>query len=1012
MLSILTFGAIVHSLAILLDARGLVHSRIHSTKFLGLRLDEFLIVIAIMSVASAVFAWRRWREAREAEQIAAQSERRYRAVVEHSADAILIVDDAWNVQFANHAACQMLGYNHDEMLRLNIEATYAPEDRALIAQRRQLSSAGQTLQFERLVRRRDGSFFPAEVTLCRVDEGRIQGILRDITERKQAEAALHELQRQQRALLDNIPDIAWLKDRDSRYLAVNEALAKAYGHAPEDVVGKTDLDFLPADLAERYRADDRRVMESRQRKRIEEPFEDSTGHRTWIETIKTPIINDRGEVLGTAGIARDMTERRNAEEALRASEERYRGLFEMMREGFALCEIICDASGRPCDFRYLEVNSAFEQIIGLPRGAVVGKTVREIFPATESYWIETYGEVALTGKSIHYENYFAPLDRHFAMAVFCPKPRQFAVIFADVSKRKLAEQALREEEQRLRRHNEFLTTLARHDALLGENLDQAFGAFTVTAAAALNIERASIWLYDEARTKITCADLFEATPSRHSRGIELLARDFPAYFRALAAEKTIIANDAHTDPQTSEFSASYLTPLDISSMLDVPLRLQGQVVGVLCCEHVGAPRTWSMADQNFASGLGALVSLALEAHKQRQTEAALRDSKTNLENALTELKAAEQHVVQQERLRALGTMASGIAHDFNNALAAILGFTELILHRPDTLDDKDKTLRYVQMMNTAALDAGNIVNRLREFYRHREDKDAFGPVDLGAVAEQAALLTKPRWMNEAQAKGITLDVNIETQDVPPISGNAGELREVLTNLIFNALDAMPDGGTVTIRTRRDDTHALLEVADTGAGMTEEVRRRCLEPFFSTKGERGTGLGLAMVYGIIQRHGGDIDILSAPGQGTTFTIRIPLLAKRAGRANAAHAERLERALRVLVVDDEPQVRDILSEYLRTDGHSVETAGNGSEGLDKLLQGPFDLVLVDRAMPGVSGDQVATVIKATTPDLPVIMLTGFGTMMKAAGEIPVSVDSVISKPVTLDQLRAAMAGVVAG
>jgi PAS domain S-box-containing protein len=216
--------------------------------------------------------------------------------------------------------------------------------------------------------------------------------------------------------------------------------------------------------------------------------------------------------------------------------------------------------------------------------------------------------------------------------------------------------------------------------------------------------------------------------------------------------------------------------------------------------------------------------------QRKQTEQSLRETNARLENAHEELQTAAQQVAQQERLSALGTMASGVAHDFNNALTAILGFSELLLDRPELLDDKPKTTEFLEMINTTAKDASNIVNRLREFYRYRDKSEVFAPVNLNHLVEETISLTQPKWKTQAETRGISIRAETDLQEVPPVLGNAAELREALTNLIFNAVDAMPRGGTVTIRTRSHDSRVTLEVADTGSGMTEAVRRRCLEPF--------------------------------------------------------------------------------------------------------------------------------------------------------------------------------------
>ncbi len=383
-----------------------------------------------------------------------------------------------------------------------------------------------------------------------------------------------------------------------------------------------------------------------------------------------------------------------------------------------------------------------------------------------------------------------------------------------------------------------------------------------------------------------------------------------------------------------------------------------------------------------------------------------RQSEQQLQHVLEELRDTQQRVIQQERLRALGGMASGIAHDFNNALVGILGLSELLLHRPEDLDDKQRARRYLEMINTTAKDAGNIVDRLREFYRHREKREAFETVDLNGLIEEAIALTQPMWKTQAEAKDITITLQKYLQSVPPVAGNAGELREVLTNLIFNAVEAMPQGGTIVIRMRCDGSQVTLEVSDTGTGMTDEVRQRCLEPFFTTKGHHGTGLGLSMVYGIVQRHQGTIDIRSEVDKGTTFIIRIPQQSVTPREESLAPPVMPSQHLHVLLVDDEAMVRKVIGEYLKIDGHIVEAAVGGRDGLEKFRNGQFDLVVVDRAMPDINGDQVAAAIRSANPTVPVVMLTGFGAMMEDAGEKPTAVDFVVGKPVTIAGLRTAV------
>lgn len=252
-------------------------------------------------------------------------------------------------------------------------------------------------------------------------------------------------------------------------------------------------------------------------------------------------------------------------------------------------------------------------------------------------------------------------------------------------------------------------------------------------------------------------------------------------------------------------------------------------------------------------------------------------------------------------------------------------------------------------------------------------------------------------------------IEMELRATSKVLGRSSDLREVLTNLIFNAVDAMPLGGTLTLATAATADGVELRVTDTGTGMAEEVRVRCLEPFFTTKGDKGTGLGLSMVYGILRRHEADLTIDSTPGQGTTFRIRFRKEAARERDAVAPTIRQLRRK-RILVAEDEEAVRELLATYLSRDGHSVELAVNGRDAAARVAAEKFDIVITDRAMSGMSGDQLAAIVKTLSPETPVLLVTGFGALMNSANEKPAGVDLVLAKPITHDALRAALVALV--
>jgi signal transduction histidine kinase len=407
--------------------------------------------------------------------------------------------------------------------------------------------------------------------------------------------------------------------------------------------------------------------------------------------------------------------------------------------------------------------------------------------------------------------------------------------------------------------------------------------------------------------------------------------------------------------------------------------------------------------RGLAKPVDQIVAGSVENFARRQeAEENLRAANQELEKALSELKATQRQMIQQERLRALGQMASGIAHDFNNTLTPILGFSEILLTNNEILRDPIESRRLLEMLNTSAHDAASVVSRLREFYRPLDADAVLPAVNLTRIAQQAILLTEPKWKTQAQANGINIEVITSFRVDAIVAGEEAALRELLTNLIFNAVDAMPNGGRITTEVSVEAGQAILRLHDTGVGMTDEVKQRCLEPFFSTKGERGTGLGLSMVYGIIERHRGRLDLESAPGQGTTFTISLPIadLISSPAQQNAnGHTSNLN----ILVVDDDERVCEVVAQYLRGDGHNVAITTSGRDAITQTQRTRFDIIFLDRAMPQMSGDQTAELIKRLYPALPIIMLTGFGALIDATDSRPRAVDAVLGKPVTLGILR---------
>ncbi|HEX6188300.1 MAG TPA: PAS domain S-box protein [Pyrinomonadaceae bacterium] len=374
---------------------------------------------------------------------------------------------------------------------------------------------------------------------------------------------------------------------------------------------------------------------------------------------------------------------------------------------------------------------------------------------------------------------------------------------------------------------------------------------------------------------------------------------------------------------------------------------------------------------------------------------------------ITEQKQERERAGRADKLRALGQLASGVAHDFNNSLAAILGRAQLILRRAHD----EELIRSLGVIMTAAEDAAATVRRIQTFAR-KSSAAEMELLDISSLLRDAVEITRTRWQNEARAAGRSIAVVLNADECFFTRGNASELREVFVNLIVNAVDAMPNGGTLTLCCKRDGERLKLRFADTGLGMEEEVRERVFEPFYTTKGVHGTGLGLAVSYGIIERHHGTISVSSKLGEGTTFHIDLPFDDTSVPKAlsEEVNAE-TSASLSVLVIDDEQVVRETLAEMLTELDHKVVTADCGRDALEKMTHDEFDLVFTDLAMPEMDGWETAREIHKHRPQLPVVLVTGYGaTAQPPGGELDL-VAGIIGKPFDFDQVTGTIARVTA-
>ncbi len=429
--------------------------------------------------------------------------------------------------------------------------------------------------------------------------------------------------------------------------------------------------------------------------------------------------------------------------------------------------------------------------------------------------------------------------------------------------------------------------------------------------------------------------------------------------------------------------------------LTVPLQLPGSPPALLLAVS-DDPEAFPAREMDIVIALTSHLSSALHAGHL----------KTRLEAAFDELQRTHDYLMRSEMLRVAGEMAAGVAHDFNNVLGAIIGRTQLLRLKIESGSlSSTELMSALAVIERAAQDGRETVRRLRQF-GHASHATAAESADLHVMLQDAIEFTRPRWEDEANAAGIVIEMHLDSQPCAWVSGHANELREIFTNLILNAVDALPRGGAIRAAVRNDGRQVVATVADDGVGMDEETRRRLFEPFFTTKGEGGTGLGLSVVYGIAQRHGGQIEVRTRPGAGTSIELRFPLAAEPRAPGPAEALPGRLRALDVMIVDDEEPVREVLRDIAIALGQRVTACASGAEALRALRPGAFHLLITDLGMPGMTGWELARQVRALDPAVTIAFVTGWGEDVdrRAAGEA--GAELVIAKPFSIEDVARAI------
>lgn len=768
---------------------------------------------------------------------------------------------------------------------------------------------------------------------------------KEIGERELAEQAVKEGFSQLQTVLDNIPDLIWLKDKDSRFILVNEAFGRACGRKPKALIGRTDLDIWPKDLAEQYRAMDKEVMESGNRSCVYEPLANSDGQTAWIETIKTAARNGAGEVTGTIGIARDVTARKKAEEALRESERKYRDLTDFLPQG--IYEI--DPRGM-----VKFANKAFFSMFGYEGSDFdKGLTAADLIVPEERERVKKSIARRMAGENVGEAEYTGQRKdgSRFPLIVFSnriEKDGEFTSLrglAVDISEIKRAEEELRETK-------DLLQALI-NAAPVGIDLLDRNGNILLWNPAA---ERIFGWSEQEVIGKFPPM----VPPDNQAEYLEFVKDTFEGKaFRSFEVSR-----------KRKDGSA-----VDIS-LLSAPVHsASGKVIAVL----------------------------------------AIFSDITQQKRASEERRQLEEKLSQAQKIEAIGTLAGGIAHDFNNILAAIFGYIEMAL-----FDLPEKSLlRYnLEQVLKASGRAKDLVKQILVFSRQTQMQENL-PIELKPVMQEAV-----KFLRATLPTTIEIRQNLTARPCT-ILADPTQIHQVLINLCTNAAHAMGQkGGLIEIgleetvignAERRNlpdlkpGRYVHLTVEDSGCGMDKATMARIFDPYFTTKEVgKGSGLGLAVVHGIVKKHEGAVSVESEPAKGSTFHVFIPAVETRTGESPINDDPLPRGAGCILYVDDEKALVDIGTAMLKSLGYKPRGFTESKEALHIFRSSPneFDLAITDYTMPDMTGDALARELLLTRPDIPVLLATGFSEMISEEKAKEAGIREFLMKPLSMRDLAEAV------
>jgi PAS domain S-box-containing protein len=935
-----------------------------------------------------------------------ESEEWYRTLVTNINGILMFLDKDGNIEYINKPAQTLFGYSISDIKGKNYFNLFVDNvtDRINTVKTFSKILDGEQLKgFHGTVKTRSSEIrhIIYNISPRYEADGTIIGTIAngvDMTELKLLERQVAETNTYLKDIIENSADGIATFDLDAKVVTWNKACEKIYGYSTGEVVGKQLMMTVPEQFVKEEQNIYDNILAGKTFKNIEVERLKKDGSRINLFITVSPIRDLSGKVIGISSFIKDITESKILEKQAYLSEIKYRQLFEESKD------FVYEST---TNGKFISINQTGVEMLGYnSKEEVLELDIRKdvYFNSDERHRFTD--EIADKGFVIDFELQLKKKNGEHITLI------ETATAVYDDNNNIIGYRGIGRDTTEKKIHEERILSLLVASQVLSRSTTETEIFDTIAKAIRRLGHHLIILLRDGNNLKIARttfdADVLKGAEKINGIRLDKLVipiKQYPRFQNIIEYKKTLF-NETSIDSLIEllpphipiRFSQSILKEIGFKNhSIYLPLIVFNDVIGIALINS----DEFTQEDIPVFNLYAAQLNAALE---NARLYSRLTQANEDLKKAYEKLHESQNLLIHSEKLKAIGDLASGVAHDFNNLLGVVVGRTQLLQLR--ATDQKVKT--DLDIILKAALDGAETVKRLQDFAKQKVEDNA-SAIDVNMIIEDTIQLTQTKWKDSAQQKGVKIEIVKELDRLPIVLGSGAELREILTNLILNAVDAMPAGGTLTIRTINRDRLFSIEVEDTGMGMDEKTKAKIFDPFFSTKGDKGTGLGLAMVKILITKRQGDIAVKSQLGTGTKFIITFPKInIETEPLTNAPQMtpqpehKKLSEQLSVLIIDDEEEIRILLAEILREADYNVVLAGDGREGIEKFKSNKIDIVFTDLGMPEMNGWQVAKTIKGLNSLVPVILISGWGRDLKDQDITNTGVDFLASKPFHIDEI----------